>query len=482
MKRINVLRWTGAIVMMLLAVPGFASELPPPGEPRPVHFAEPDTKTLSNGLRVFVVSRPGLPLLAAQFAVRSGAEVDPPDMAGLASMTAGLLTRGTSSRPAPEIASSIEALGGAIESNVAWDASALSLTVLSGEAEAALAIFADVIRHPVFADAEIERVRRETLDSLRIAFEEPRTVALTAMQRVIFGKAPYGHARGGTLESIGRITRASIVSLHAQEYRPDNAILVFAGNLTAEQGFAWAEKLFGDWKNPETPPLAHSFPKPDFTPRTVFIDMPDAGQAAVVVGCPGIKRDADDRMAGLVANGMLGNGYTSRLNSEIRIKRGLSYGARSVLQTLEHPGPFLAYAQTKNSAALEVAGLIRTSLTDMAREPASKDELAPRVSSLVGDFSRGLETNEGYASAVAELATYDRPQGELNTFIPSAEKVTAAEARAFIERRLPADQTALVIAGKFEDYRAAFEKSGIKAEIIPQADLNFDSVNLRKAQ
>ena len=453
---------------------------PAPGEPREVKFAEPEEKTLGNGLRVVVVERRGLPLVSVNLLIKSGAEVDPPEFAGLASMTAALLTRGTAQRSAPKIAADIEALGAQIETEAGWDATSVSLAVLASNAPAALDILADVVRAPVFAKEEVERARLETLDDLRVALEEPRTVALAAAQRAIFGAGPYAHPRGGTPGSVARIGREALAQLHGTHYRPANAVLVFAGELTAAQGFEWAEKVFGDWKNPADPLPPRRSGEAAPKPRVIVIDMPNAGQAAVVVARPGITRDAPDYIAGLAANGILGNGYTSRLNVEIRIKRGLTYGAKSVLHALTQPGPFLAYAQTKNTAALEVSRLMREQLDSLAAAPVSAEEMTPRVSTLTGDYSRGLETNEGFAKVVGELAVHGRPFSDINAFMRDARAVHPDAIQQFAREHFRSAETSLVIAGRLKDFRKALGDAFKNAEIIPQRELDLDAPALRR--
>lgn len=467
------------LVLLGLGADGEITAPPEPGPPREMRFAEPVEKTLTNGLRVIVIERPGLPLLSAHLLIKSGAEVDPPEFAGLASMSASLLARGTAERSATKIAEEIEALGGQIEAEADWDATAVKLTVLSSHGSAALDILADIVRAPAFAPEEVERLRRETLDELRVLLEEPRTVALAAAQRAIFGRGAYGHPRNGTLGSIARIQRDALAQLHATHYRPANCVLVFAGNLAAAQGFAWAEEFFGEWKNPPDPLPARREGASAEKPRVVIIDMPNAGQAAVVVAKPGIAREARDYVTGLAANAVLGNGYTSRLNAEIRIKRGLTYGARSSLRALAQPGPFFAYAQTKNSAAVEVAQLIRAELDRLASEPVAPAELTPRVSTLTGDFTREIETNEGVATVVGELAVHGRPFSELNSFLRDARAVPPEALANFSRANLRSAETSVIIAGRAESFRAALRKSFKDAEIIPQKELDLDLVSLR---
>jgi len=455
---------------------------PEPGVPREVSFATPADQTLPNGLRVITVSRPGLPLLSAHLLISSGAEADPPERAGLASVTASLLTRGTATRTAVQIAEQIEALGGEIEAEATWDRTAVKLNVLSAQAEPALEILADVVRAPTFLAEEIERIRREALDELRVSLEEPRTVALAAAQRAIFGSAPYAHPRTGTLASLPRITRDDVAPFHAVHFRPGNAVLIFVGALTPEQGVAWAGKFFGDWTDPANPHPARAPAGSEEKPRVIVIDMPNAGQAAVVVAKRGIARSSADYLPGLVTNAILGNGYTSRLNAEIRIKRGLSYGAKSGLTALAEPGPFYAFAQTKNSAAVEVAGLIRAELERLARDPVPADELLPRVSTLTGDYTRGLETNAGIAAVLGELAIHRRPLTELATFTRDARAVPAEAIAAFAHGHLASSATTVVIAGRLKDFHAALKSAFPAAEIIAQKDLDLDTAALRGSE
>ena len=326
---------SGAFSSLAVDLPG----LPPAGPPRHATLAPIQEKTLGNGLRVIAVLRAGLPVFIADVLIKSGAEADPPKLAGLAHLTADVLNQGTAKRTAPEIASAIEALGARLETDAHWDAVSIKVTGLSDYAPAALAILGDVIRNPSFKKDEVERVRRQTLDNLRLALEAPGTVARLAAARVALGLSPYAHPDSGTLASLTRITQKEIVALHRSAYRPSNAILVISGPMPAEDVFALAGKVFGDWTEahgshaaaapgPATPPSASPAKA-----RALLIDMPNAGQAAVFLACPSIPRTAADYFGGKVANALLGGGYSSWLNQEVRVKRGLSYGAGSGIET-----------------------------------------------------------------------------------------------------------------------------------------------------
>src|SRR5882724_6766312 len=270
---------------------------PPPTAPHSVAFPKPSEKTLANGLRVVVVQRSQMPLVTAQLLIKSGGEVDPSELSGAADMTAALLTRGTTTKSATQIAEAIEALGGSLNSGAGWDSSTITTGVMSSRIGPALEILADVLRNPTFKDDEIDRLRRQYLNGLRVSLGTPGTIARFVAARVVYRDAPYGHPLSGTPESLPRIKRDDIVKLHDTFYRPDNAILVIGGYITSKDGFALAQKYFGDWAKPAAPlpnvtiatPVSNAANR-----RVLVIDKPDAGQTAVLLALAGINRANPD--------------------------------------------------------------------------------------------------------------------------------------------------------------------------------------------
>jgi zinc protease len=455
--------------------------LPKSGPARPAQISKAQEKTLANGLRVIVVERPGLPLLSAELLIKSGAEADPPHLPGLANFTVGLLKRGTTTRNASKIAEDIEALGAKVDTEAAWDATSVKLTTLSSNAEPALAIVADLVRNPTFAREEVDRQRREMSDDLVLALEQPGTVAKYAADRAALGASPYAHPEGGTPAALAHFTRKGVIALHAQAYRPGNAILLLAGNITAPDAFALVEKVFGDWKAPAGPAAKVVPPATASTPpaRDILIDMPVAGQAAVYLTAPGITRTADDWYAAKVANALLGGGYSSWLNQEVRVKRGLSYGAGSRLSTWRNAGQFGAAAQTKNESATEVVKVMQAQIQRLSAEPASEEYLKSRQAVLTGAFDRDLETDEGYTSRFGELALYDLPLATLDEYVDKVEQTTAAELQAFASKHLALDEVSVIVAGQAKIAEKSLHELLPKLEVIPAAKLDLDSPTLR---
>src|SRR4051794_18284449 len=232
---------------------GGVDAAPAAAAPREVAFSQPKETKLANGLRVVVVERPGLPLLAAEVLIRTGSEVDPKDLAGTASMMGALLTRGTETMSSPEIARTIETLGGMIDSGAYWEGTRATVLVMSDKAEPALRILADVILHPAFKQEEIDRIKNQTLDGLRVALRQPGALTQFVTVRALFGEAPYGHSPIGTMETVQAVKRDDIVNIHKTYFVPENAALILSGNLTLEEGKRYAEQYFGDWKGTMPP-------------------------------------------------------------------------------------------------------------------------------------------------------------------------------------------------------------------------------------
>ena len=454
---------------------------PPVGTPIDPILPKPAEKTLANGLRVIVAHSSDLPLVTADLTVKTGGWADPPGLSGVAGMTADMLTEGTKTRSARDIARQTEALGANLDSSASLEASSVSLNVMPDKLPIAMGIMADVARNPAFAPEELNRQKAQSLDGLRVAYQEPGQVSAYAAAPVVFAGTPFGHVATGTPGSIARLKPADLAALHQAWYRPDNAILVMTGDITPAQGFALAEKTFGGWARPATAMPAPPVITPAAKPRVIALDLPGAGQAAVNLAKASIPRSDPDYYSGLVANTLLGGGYSSRLNLEIRVKRGLSYGASSNLSSNRTTGSFRAAAQTKNETAVQVLDLIVEQMAALGTTPASADELAARKASLVGGYGRRLATTGGLAGTLGNLALYGVPLDEINRYTTRVEAVTPAQAQAFSARVMNPAQASVIVAGDVKTFGAALKAKRPDLEVIPVSELDLDSPTLRKA-
>jgi zinc protease len=355
---------------------------------------------------------------------------------------------------------------------------------MSSKISPAMEILADVVRHPTFKSEEVERLRQQNLDAFTLALGDPGSIARFVAARVVFGDSPYGHPVSGTAESLTRITAADITKLHSRYYRPDNAILVIGGDISAKEAVALATRYFGDWQKPTTPLPEMTAAKEAAAAkpgRIVVIDKPDAGQAAVYLARTGINRKDADYFRGIVSNSVL-SGYSGRLNQEIRIKRGLSYGAGSSLDTRRDVGPFLASAQTKNESGAVVAELLLAEINRLSSSPPADVELTPRKAVLIGNFSRNLETASGLVGQVGSLALHGLGLDEINRFINNVQAITTADIQKFAGTRLDAKTSNIIIVGNAKAFLPELQKKYPNVEVIPITELDLNTALLRKKQ
>lgn len=424
---------------------------PAPGPPHRAELPTPVERTLPNGLRVIAFrQRMGpqahaVPLVAAQLIVRGGGAAEGPGEAGLASLTASLMTQGTPTRSAVEIAQAIDALGARLDASSGYDAMVVSVSATTPVFAAAFALLDEIARTPSFAADEVERVRTKAVGDLALSYSNPSSLARLVAQRVAYGDAPYGHPLSGTAESLARIDRDRVVAFHAQRFRPDNAVLIVGGDIDPEAAFALAASEFGDWAAPVAPlaaPPAVAAPQP--AARVVVIDKPDAGRTAVQAGRVAIRRSDPSYVTGVVTTAVF-SGYSGRLNQEVRVKRGLSYGAGAQLIARREPGLFLASTLVDHGKVGEAAGVVLATLQGLAAEPPSAAEMTTRKATVSGSFSRSIETIDGIVGLLGELALYGVPLGDLAEYLPRVEAVTPGDVQAFARETVAADPFVVLV-------------------------------------
>ncbi|PNS08622.1 M16 family metallopeptidase [Solilutibacter silvestris] len=458
----------------------FPSTPPAPGSAPKLSIPTPVRQVLANGMEVITVARPGLPLVTAELLLRRGGELDPVGKAGLADLTATLLTKGAGGRNASDLAQAADELGGSLGSSAGWDNSGVGMTVTTPKLAAALSLLADVVEQPTLAQDELDRARAQALDDLRQQLSRPMSMASLAGARLVFGAGAYGHSRTGTPASLARITRDDVVALHAQVYRPDNAVLVLAGDITPQQSLQLAQAAFASWAKPAQALAAAPAGRADaHLPTLLVIDQHGAGQAGVALASPAPDRADPGYFSGQVANAVLGGSYSARLNQEIRIKRGLSYGASSRFDPRRTSGLWSAGAQTKNPSAPQVVDLMRGEALRLGDAAVPADELAARKATLVGDYGRSLQTTQGLAGTVGALAVQGIDLAEVARYVDRVQAVTPAQVRQYAHAHLDPAHSAIVVVGDAGQFGEALRKAHPDAVTIPFDKVDLDSADLR---
>ncbi|HVF31123.1 MAG TPA: pitrilysin family protein [Pyrinomonadaceae bacterium] len=461
------------------------AQLPEPGPVKSVNIPAVQEKKLKNGLTVAVIEKRGVPIVSAQLLVRTGASAEPAAKAGLANFTGSLLTKGTKTRSADQIAEEMEFLGGSISSGAGWNASSVTMSVTSDKLDQAVALMADVALNPSFKQEEIDLLRSQTLDELKYNLNQPGSLATYVASRYSFNE----HPAGGTPASLETITRQDIQSFYSNSFDPSRSVLIVTGDITLAKAVALGEQYFGKWKGSENANVEmkkatlSSSRDTSIVKRMVVVDLPNAGQASVNYFRPirSVGRSNKDYYAAAVLNSLLGGGYSSRLNQEIRIKRGLSYGAGSSFTWRSSKVNFGTRTQTKNESAAEVAELVIAELKRLAETSATEVELNPRRLVLTGGFGRNLETTAGLTSALSELYSFGIPTAELNRYMTNVNTVNPTVVKGFAESYLNGGD--IIIVGDYAKFKDDLAKRfpNMKIEVVKADELNIDSPTLRKS-
>src|SRR3954471_8413059 len=426
----------------------FRARPPAPGTPVEFSAPIPTQITLGNGLRVYLIERHDVPLVAVSLAVRSGADTEPPGKAGLSSLTLDLLDEGTQSRDAASIARGFEDLGARYGISADADSSRVSVTALSDTLDPVLEIFADVALSPAFRAADVERVRVERLGQISQALDDPSSVGQHVLSRVIFGeKHPWGYPGEGTARSVRSITRKDLVAWHKTWFRPSNAALFVAGDTTASALLPLLEKRFGGWKDAKVP--ASPAPARAKNPARVItlVDKPDAPQSQIWIGELGVASTAPDVFPVRVMNNILGGSFNSRLNGNLRTEHAYSYGVFSFYDTHREAGPFVAAGGVVSDKTADALGEFMKELTRMKSGEVSEPELSDAKDSLIRAIPSLFASGEQTAAAYARAWSHGLPVDYYATYQQRVESVTKDDVARAARERLHPDDMAIVVVG-----------------------------------
>ncbi|WP_114953082.1 M16 family metallopeptidase [Sphingosinicella terrae] len=417
---------------------------PSPGAALPRVVPTLSDRRLDNGLRIVAARSTEVPLVTLTLAIGGGDSADPAGKAGLADLLAAVAQRGAGGRSAAELASEVAALGGSLSASAEADATLITVNVPAAFAEAAGRLLADIARRPDLPAAELDRVRRQQTDALAVAVRQPTQAALRVLWRAAFAGTAY--AGLPTSESLGDVSRDDLVAAHRTMWGPRNATLIVTGALTADEALRLAERLFGDWTADAAEAAPPPAPAPAAAPRILAVDIPGAGQTAVLSALPTVGRASPDWPALQVANARLGGGQQGLLYQEIRTRRGLSYGAGSQIESRRHQSVLLTATQTRNEAAAEVVGLVLDQLGRMAEAPVSPEVAAERSDFLVNALASQTERTAGLAAYVASLVTTGAPLATARVELLGERDLAPARMAAAARSFDPARAT-IVVAG-----------------------------------
>ncbi len=416
------------------------------------HYQPPrfERRRLSNGLELRVVERHELPIVTVDLVVKSGETLAPIGKEGLATLAASLLEEGTKTRTSLQLAGELSEIGATLGAGASLESTSVSLTTLTRHLEQALDLFADVVKNPSFPEKELDRLKLQRLSQLKARTDDPEQTAAAVFPRLIYGlEHPYGRPDLGTPASVRSITREDVLAFYRRIMLPSNAVLVVVGDVRPDAIAAAMEARLSTWANgpvPPSPSLA-LMPTPPQARTFYLIDRPGAAQSMLTIGRIGAARKSPDFAALTVLNAILGGQFESRLNANLRIDKGYSYGVNSSFSFDRGSGPFEAGGTVETMVT-------RESLVEMFKEMAdissqrrvTDDELAFAKERIVLGFPSRFETTFGVAGQLATLIADELPDDEFDRYQSRVEAVTKADvdrvARQYIT---PETMTVLIV-------------------------------------
>ncbi len=450
------------------------SKPPVPGPAPTLTLPAVQKQRLSNGLQVWLVEQHEVPVAQVNLVVRSGSADDPAGKFGVASLTAAMLMEGAGSLSSLALADAVDFLGADLGAASTSDLSAVRLHAPVARLAEALPLMADVAQRPIFAPADLDRLRQQRLTSVMQGRDDANTIAALAFARTLFGTTHrFGTATMGTAATLRAFTVDDLRAFYTAAFRPDNATLIVVGDVTAASIVPLLEKSFGGWKA-GTGPITHvKQPVPPArTRREVYlVDKPGAPQSQIRIGVVGVPRSTPDYFPLEVMNTILGGSFSSRLNLNLREEHGYSYGANSFFDMRMDAGPFTAFAgvQTDKTAEslkeffIEFSGVL---------QPVPEDELARGKNYVALGLPSGFETTGDISRRLEETLVYSLADDYFSRYVPNVQAVTTADVQRVARAYIRSDRMAVVVVGD----RNAIE-SGIRAlNLGPVSIISIDQI------
>jgi predicted Zn-dependent peptidase len=432
-----------------LVLPPLDRRVAPPSKPAvPYRAPVPEPIHLANGSELWLLPRPGLPIVAATFVASAGASVHSPAQGGLANLTAAMMTEGTSSRSSEQLAREAERLGTLLSSSAGWDGSYIGLQCLSHYTERSVELAVDILRNPTFPEDDWSRIRGQTLAALQAEVDSPEAQAYRGLLSALYEpEDPYVVPAEGTVGSVESLDRADLRAFHASAW-PRRTAWIVAGAIDQDTARALFEPRLGGWGAPAqsdaiesalVPPRLHAS-------RLIVVDRPGAPQAVVRMGQVGVSRLHPDHDALLLWNQILGGQFSSRLNARLREEKGLTYGIRSHFDSRRGAGPFWVGSSLQSDRIAEALVDIRSEIEALlADRPPTEAELQDARRALIEGQSRHFETPSALVARYGGLFLHGLPPDH-HARLP--ERLAALSSKAVAEaalRNVHPDAMAIVV-------------------------------------
>ena len=422
---------------------------------------------LPNGLEVWSVRHGAQPVATMVLLVRAGSSADLAGRPGLASLTGDMLDEGAGRRDALEVHDALARIGAQFDTEVGPDATFLTLTTLTKFRLQGLALLADLVTRPRFDAGEFERVRHLRTNRLRQLRDVASATADRAFATAVYGDHPYGHLAIGTMEALEHMKLDDVRDFHRRAYQPGQAVLIVVGELTHDRAREEAAEAFGTWATAsdagQVAPPALDAPG-QAAHRLLLVDRPKAAQSELRIGHVAVSRRTPDYHALVVANLVLGGQFVSRLNMNLRERKGYTYGARSWFEFRLGPGPFQMSASVQTEVTADaIAEAVREMASLRGAQPITPTELETARATLTKGYPRNFETADQLARSVAQLALYELADDYFATFVPRIAAIELGAVQDAATRNLHPERLVTVIVGDADRVAPTLEVLGLGA-------------------
>jgi zinc protease len=422
-------------------------------------------ESLPNGTVMYFMQRTGIPLVRFLVVVKGGSEADPPERAGLASVTAELLRRGTGQYSAAQFSEAIDGLGGTLGANADEQSTTISAEFLSKDFDRGLALVSEAVLRPTFPDDEVRKVIARRVDTLKTTKDSPGTAIRPFYQTFFFGSThPYGRVPDEA--SYDRIRRAEIVEDHKRLFVGHNLVVIVAGDFDPAAAKASVTKTFGSVPAGEPFKFLASaaVPRPSAS-RVLLIDKPDATQTYFVIAQPGVRRSTPDRVPLILVNTLFGGRFTSMINDALRVNSGLTYGASSSVQMGRLDGAITINTYTKTDTTEKAIDMALDVLKGLGEKGLTADQLASVKAYVKGEYPpRTVQTADQIANVLAEMELYGLGRDEVDQYFARVDAVTLEQANAVARKYYRTDNLTFVLLGNAAKIRYVAKKYGAVTE------------------
>jgi zinc protease len=445
----------GAVVFPTGALSAQTVTPPTAGPLRPYIFPAVEEFQLANGLRVILVQKHTVPVVEGRLILDAGSMREPAAKNGLASLTGALLSEGTGTLTGADIARSMDGLGARYFTTADFNAAYADVVALKTVFPQALSLSARTVTAPSFPVGEVSRVKNQALAGYQQIHARTAGLASDAFVRAAFeSTAPFSRPASGTPSTIGSLTRDDVMNWHRTMFAPSAATLLLVGDLSPAEARSIAQQAYGSWTAARTglTPVENPIRASHGT-RIILIDRPGSVQSSMIIGQPGFRATDPDYLHMVALNRVLGGGFSSRVNLNLREKHGYTYGAGSVLDLRPGSGAFRISSDVRTNATDSALAEVVSEYRRIASEPVPAPELQAAVNNLVSAFPNGVQTVQGLAGRIQQLIVWGLPVDFYATYRERLAAVTPEDVRA-AARRLTPDNLIVVVAGDLSKIEA----------------------------